>query len=97
MYLAAGDAIMKQFPDAPSWSAPALAVACLFNLVCAIAVFMWKKWGVWGFCLSSVAAVVLNLMIGLGIGQSLGGLIGMVIFIGVLNIGNENKGWPQLD
>ena len=97
MYLLGSDAIRKTIPDAPGWAFPVLIVFSVFNLVCAIALFQWKKWGFWGFCVSSVVALIVNLAIGLGIGSALGGLIGAAITYGVLQIGKENKGWPQLD
>ncbi|TWT89122.1 hypothetical protein Mal64_26140 [Pseudobythopirellula maris] len=97
MYLVGSDAIRRSLPDAPGWAFPVLIVFSLFNLVCAIALFQWKKWGFWGFCLSSVVALVVNLSIGLGIGPAVGGLIGLVLLYGVLHIGKENKGWPQLE
>ena len=97
IYLFGRDAIQKQLPNMPTWVFPVLIVMTLFNIVCAIALFRWKKWGFWGFCVSSVVALTVNLSAGLGIGQSLGGLIGVAIFFGVLQIGKENKGWPQLD
>jgi hypothetical protein len=65
--------------------------------VCTIALFRWKKWGFWGFCVSSVVAIVVNLSGGLGIGSYLSGLIMIGLMYGVLQIGRENKGWPQLD
>jgi len=96
-YLLGRDAIQKQLPNMPDWAFPVLVVMCLFNLACAIALFRWKKWGFWGFCVSSVIALAVNLSIGLGVGQSLCGLIGVALLYGVLQIGKENKGWPQLD
>ncbi len=97
VYLLGSDAVRQSLPNAPGWTFPVLIVFSLFNLVCAIALFQWKKWGFWGFCVSSVVALVVNLSIGLGIGPSLGGLIGLLILYGVLHIGKEKKGWPQLD
>jgi len=97
MYLLGRDAIQRQSPNMPDWTFPVFTVMTLFNLACAIALFRWKKWGFWGFCVSSVIAFAVNLSAGQGIGQSLSGLIGIAIFYGVLQIGKENKGWPQLD
>jgi hypothetical protein len=56
-----------------------------------------KKWGFWGFIASSIVALFVNLSIGMGIGQSLLGLVGIALLYGVLHIGKENKGWPQLE
>ena len=97
MYLFGGEAIRKAVPNMPAWMLPVFIAATLFNLACAIALFHWKKWGFWGFCVSSVIALVVNLSIGSGIGSALTGLLGMVLLYGVLHIGKENKGWTQLD
>jgi len=98
LYLFSGAAIASKLPHIPpSWLFPLLIVFALFNVVCAIALFQWKKWGFWGFLLTSVVAVFANLSAGLGIGLALLGLIGIAILYGVLQIGNENKGWPQLE
>ena len=94
IYLLGSAAIGESLPNMPEWAFPVLIVMSLFNLVCAIALLRWKKWG---FCASSAVALVVNLSIGTGIGTSLSGLVGVLLLYGVLNIGSENKGWPQLD
>ena len=97
MYLF-GDSVIKQaLPNMPSWALVVMGLFAVFNLVCAIALFKWKKWGFWGFIASSIVALFVNLSIGLGIGQSLLGLVGIAVLYGVLHIGKESKGWPQLD
>ena len=97
MYLLGSEAIRRTLPNAPGWVFPVLIVLSLFNLACAIALFQWKKWGFWGFCASAAVALVVNLSLGLGIASALAGLIGVLLLYGVLHIGKENKGWPQLD
>jgi len=76
---------------------PVLIVAGIFNVVCAVALLRWKKWGFWGFAVSSVIIFFVNLFIGLDIWPALVGLLGLPILYGVLQIGKEDKGWPQLD
>lgn len=97
MYLLGAETIRGSFPNAPGWAFPVLIVFSLFNLVCAIALFQWKKWGFWGFCGSSIVAVVVNLSIGLNPAFVFLGLLGVLLLYGVLHIGKENKGWPQLE
>jgi hypothetical protein len=97
VYILGSDAIRRTLPNAPGWAFPVLIVFSLFNLVCSIALFRWKRWGFWGFCGSSVVALVVNLSVGLGIGSALGGLVGVIVLYGLLQIGKENKGWPQLE
>lgn len=96
-YLVGGQAVREQLPGMPAWAIPVLIVMSLFNLVCALALFQWKRWGFWGFCVSGVVALVVNLSSGLGIGSSIAGFSGIILLFGVLQIGRENKGWPQLD
>lgn len=86
----------------PIWVFLVSIMFLIFNVVCAIALFLWKKWGFWGFCASSVAALVVNLSVGSrGISQvissTLVSLVLVLVLFGVLHIGRkENKGWPQL-
>lgn len=96
-YLLVSSSIRQQLPNAPEWLFPVMGIGGLFNLGFAIALFKWKKWGFWGFCASSIVAFTLNLTAGLGIGPSMLGLIGVAVLYGVLQIGKEDKGWPQLD
>lgn len=88
--------------DIPVWVFSLLIALSIFNIVCAIALLLWKKWGFWGFCATSVAMLVVNLsFVSRGIGpvlvSVLTGLLGVLVLFGVLHIGDkENKGWPQL-
>ena len=97
MYLLASEPIRRTLPNMPGWAFPVMLVSLLVNLVCAIALFRWKKWGFWGFCASCVVTFVVNLSYGLGIGKSITGLVSVLILYGVLHLGKENKGWPQLE
>ncbi len=93
-----GMRIMKEaYPNVPVWLFLILTLLGVFNLICAIALFNWKKWGFWGFCVSSVIAMIVNIFIGLGIGQSVAGPLGIAFLYGILQIGKDNKGWPQLN
>lgn len=96
-YLLGSDALRQAMPGVPGWAYPVLTVLAPLHLVCVLALFRWREWGFWGFCVSSVIAMGVNLSAGLGIGFSVGGLIGIALLYGVLHIGKENKGWPQLD
>jgi hypothetical protein len=98
LYLFTADAIRRNLPhQPPSWLFPLLIVFALFNVVCAIALWQWKKWGFWGFLFSSIVALFANISAGLGAGTALLGLLGIAILYAALQIGNENKGWPQLE
>jgi hypothetical protein len=96
-YLLSGESVQQAFPDAPGWFLPVLAVASIFNVICAIALFQWKKWGFFGFIGSSVLAFIVNLTLGLNIVQLFMGLAGVAVLYWVLQIGKEIKGWTQLE
>jgi len=59
--------------------------------------FRWKKWGFWGFALSSLIVFAVNLAVGLNITSAILGLVGVAVLFGVLHIDKENKGWTQLE
>jgi uncharacterized membrane protein (DUF2068 family) len=96
-YLIATAAAGQHFLNAPRWTSPVLAVGAIVNVICAYALWHWKKWGFYGFIATAALAFAVNLKIGAGIFQSFLGLAGLAILIGVLNIGKENKGWGQLE
>lgn len=97
IYIFGTDFIKKGVPNAPTWTLPVLAVGGILNVVFAVALFRWKKWGFFGFVAMSILALCVNLTIGLNIFQIILGLAGIAILYGVLQIGNENKGWTQLE
>jgi hypothetical protein len=90
-------AMERQFPDAAGWEHPVLTILCLFNVVFAIAIAKWKKWGFWGLCLSSIIATLINFSLGVEINSLIGGLVGVILLFGLLHIGGKNKGWLQLE
>ena len=63
-----------------------------------ILLLCWKKIGFWIFIGISAISLILNLVIGLNIGQALFGLIGIAIMWGVLKIRKNGKTtWEQLE
>jgi hypothetical protein len=91
------DNFREAYPNAPAWAVTIIFIMSLFNLVCAIALFRWKKWGFWGLCFSAFVAFMIDLSLGFGLMSILSGIFGVAILYGVLHIGRENKGWPQLE
>ncbi|HDL00987.1 MAG TPA: hypothetical protein ENH23_01980 [candidate division Zixibacteria bacterium] len=77
----------------------AVMIGCaLFNLVCAMVLFKWKKWGFWGYLASNIVTIFVSIPFRINTGQLfLVSLIGVGLLYGVLHIGKENKGWSQLD
>jgi hypothetical protein len=77
---------------------PSLILLLILNLVCVLALFKWKKWGFWGFC----AVNVIGLFVDIGLDINLVWPVtqiafGIVVLYVALNIGKEDKGWPQLE
>jgi hypothetical protein len=97
VYLLGSHTVKRGLSTPPEWIFPVLGFLCIFNLVCVIALFKWKKWGFWGFLVSSIVAIIVNLSIGLGFGQSLLGLVGIILLYAVLQIGKDRKGWSKME
>ena len=97
VYLLAGEIIRQNLPEFPVGMILVLAGLCAFNVVCAVALFNWKIWGFYGFVATSILALVANLNAGTHPVKALLGLLGVVLLYAVLQIGNENKGWTQLE
>ena len=97
VYVLAMGFLLEMLPGASAWAVYTLAALAVLNLGFAIALWRWKKWGLWGYGASSLAAFWINLSIGTGLGPSLMGLLGLAILFAALQIGRENRGWPQLD
>jgi hypothetical protein len=95
-YLLMPGQIISAMPGATLPFIYVLAVLSLVNIVFSVALLKLKKWGFYGFCLIAIIVFPLNLMHGVSFVQSIFGLIGIPILFGVLHIGKENKGWPQL-
>ena len=78
-YIAAGDTVKQAMPNMPDWAIPVLAVFGLINVGFAIAVWNWKKIGIYGFWASAIVILGINLSIGISPVQSLIGLLGPII------------------
>ena len=87
----------KQMGLNPSPVYIGVIVLCLIsNVVFAIALLRWQKWGFYGFIAASIVALAENLSLGFGVAQSLFGLIGIAILYCLLNMGGDLKAWPRL-
>ena len=96
-YVLAHDAIARNLPSGADWAVTVDTLLLAANVVFAIALFRWRRWGFLGLVATSLFAFVINLSVGLNLGQTLVGLLGPVVLFGVLQIGGERKGWTQLD
>jgi hypothetical protein len=65
------------------------------NVIAAVALLRWRRWGFWLFVASALAGLAVNLSIGMPQGI-FGAVVGIAILYGVLHIGKERKAWPRL-
>ncbi|GAB6188031.1 hypothetical protein [Thermopirellula anaerolimosa] len=76
--LVAGAIARQAIPDLPAWVMPLTGLWALADCVFAIGIWKWKRWGLYGFIGSSLAAFVVNLMT-TGFVLALLGLVGVGI------------------
>ena len=95
-YIFAGGRALAAFPSAPPWIAYVLALGCALNVFLTASVFRWKKWAFYAFCIVAGVTFFVNLSIGVPVLAAILGLVGPALLYGVLQIGDTNKGWPQL-
>ncbi len=81
-----------------SWAVPVLVLLLILEIICAVALFSWKKWGFWGFCAVNIVGLGVDFFLGISLlWSSITVVTGIIFLFAVLNIGKEDKGWPQLD
>ena len=84
-------------PHSPTWARFVLMAGCIANIVFAVALFRWKRWGFLGFLVTTILALAINLSIGIKPAFVIIGASGIIILYGVLQIGDDKKGWDQLE
>jgi hypothetical protein len=89
--------IQKTLPNYPTWTIWPLTLIGVLNIAFVIALFNWKMWGFHGFASVAVITFSINIYSGIGIGSAFVGFLGVVLLYGVLQIGGDKKGWPQLE
>ncbi len=99
VYLFASEFIIDTLPgDVSTLYILLLGICGLANVIFSVMLFQWKKAGFWGFVITSVAAIFINISIGLGIGQSFFGLVGIAVLFGILQIEkNGISAWAHLN
>ncbi|MCK9414128.1 MAG: hypothetical protein M0Q53_17635 [Prolixibacteraceae bacterium] len=99
LYLFAKEMVTKSLPGEVSTPMIILlGILAIGNIIFSVMLFQWKKLGFWGFVVTGAGALIINLIIGLGVGQSLFGLAGIAILYGVLQIKQGNvTAWENLD
>ncbi len=79
----------------PAFDMGFMLIGAILNIICAIALFKWYRWGFYGFALTTVAAVIYNLSTGTPIAQTGSGLLGISILYWLLQLGTP-KAWDQM-
>lgn len=79
LYFSNPEAIVNTLPNATVGLIYFLGTMTLVNIVLAISIWKWKKWGVYGFFVIVAIAFVTNIHMGVGILGALTGLLGGVI------------------
>ncbi|MBI5556497.1 MAG: hypothetical protein HY885_02560 [Deltaproteobacteria bacterium] len=97
IYGLSSETVKELMPNLPGWVNIASMVFSLTNLICAIALFKWRKWGFWGLLIPTIIMTGVNFSIGIDTGTAIFGLVGVAILYGVLHLGKDNNGWKQLD
>jgi hypothetical protein len=75
-----------------AWIPPAFIFLAVISLIGVVLVWLWKKWGFYLLVAVTIAAFLLNIIRGVGVGQALIGLIG----VGILYMLIQPK-WSSFD
>lgn len=99
LYLLGGNMVAQNIPGGISTSfLIILGLLGVGNVFFAVLLLQWKKLGFWGFLGTSIVALFINLSIGMSVGQSLFGLVGIAILYGVLQIKQGDvSAWENLE
>ena len=79
IYTTNPELVMGLYPRATATVLYLLAVIACINVILAIGIWAWRKWGVVGFYISIVIVFAINLYLGIGFLASMPGLVGGVI------------------
>jgi hypothetical protein len=75
----------------------ALIIVGILNVICSIMLLQWKKIGFYGFFITSIAAFIINISIGISPLRAIIGLAGFAILYGILQIKNNGfSTWSYL-
>ena len=88
--------LQKQIPGATPLLIGLLYLCAVAEIIFAIALFRWRRWGFYGFAASVVVALLLNLVMGIQLWNDLPGLAAVVVLFILLQLGKENRAWKHL-
>jgi hypothetical protein len=104
--------IQQSIPNFPAWVVWPTFVLAVLNIVFAIALLNWKKWGFFGVLGTGLGALALNLYLlsqldlesgipqaaaGVVAVYAVGPLMGVMILFVLLRIGGEESAWSRLE
>lgn len=91
--------ITDNFPsNVPTQMIIILGIIGIANIVFSVLLFKWKKLGFWGFIITSIGSLIINLSTGLDIVQSFFGMVGIALIYGVLQIKKDGiSAWENLE
>jgi len=89
-------AIKAVYPNASPLTTAILTAAGIANTICAIALFRWKRWGWFGFAVTSLIVLIVNVSIGVDFVHCLLGIVGVVVLYCLLELGGNNSAWNRL-
>ena len=82
----------------PSWAFILLGFMGLANVMFATALLQWKRWGFFGFAITTLAAFFINLQIRISLIQAIFGLIGVLVLDASLQIKRDGvSAWSNLE
>ena len=75
-----------------------LSLISIGNIFFAVLLFKWRRIGFWGISATAIVTLFINLSLGISVGQSLLGLMGIAILYGVLQIKVDDvSAWENLE
>ena len=80
----------------PSWVIPVQTLFSIWSIICVAALFMWKKWGFYGFIASAVALMIVAIVVE-NYAYMFTPFISVLALFGILNIGGDKRGWAQME
>jgi hypothetical protein len=90
-YFISGSSVRQSLPNMPAWTIPMLGIIGIANFVFAIAIWKWKKWGMYGFATSAGITFFIN-AIGINILTAIWGLVGVALLAFLLR-----QVWSQME
>ncbi len=90
-YFAAGSSVAQALPNMPAWVILLLGAIGIANFIFAIAIWKWKKWGMYGFASSAIITFLINATF-INVLSAIFGLVGVGILAFLLQ-----QVWSQME